>query len=89
MGRWPRQSGHRDPDVLARAIELGRYVLTNNRRHYHRLHRVSELHAGIVTYTEDPDRPALAARIDAALAARPTLKGQLLKIIRPNRPRKS
>src|SRR5207245_2724666 len=44
-----------DPEVLARATLLGRVVLTNNRRHFHTLHRVAPVHAGIVTYTHDPD----------------------------------
>jgi len=49
-----------DPDVLARAIELGRAVITNDRRDYHRLHRTHPDHTGIITYTNDPDRAALA-----------------------------
>jgi hypothetical protein len=72
-----------DPDVLARAVQLGRTVLTNNRRHFHRLHRTPN-HAGIVTFTNDDDRPALAARIDATIAVFPALAGQLVKVVRPN-----
>jgi hypothetical protein len=76
-----------DPDVLARAIALGRAVLTNNRKHFHRLHGSVPNHAGIVTYTDDhKDRPALASRIDAALAATPTLAGQLIRVVQPNTP---
>ena len=48
-----------DPEVLARAIELGRAVITNDRRDYHRLHRSHPHHTGIITYTNDPDRSAL------------------------------
>jgi hypothetical protein len=59
-----------DPDVLARAHALGRAVLTHNRRHYARLHGLGAAHSGIVSATQDPDHPALAARIDAALAGR-------------------
>jgi hypothetical protein len=76
-----------DPDVLARATGLGRAVITNNRRDYHRLHRRIPNHAGIVTYTDDPDRAAIAGRIDAAVAASPSLAGRLVKVIRPNPPR--
>jgi len=56
-----------DPDVLARAHELGRVILTYNRRHYERLHRLGLDHSGIVSATQDPDHGELAARIDAAL----------------------
>lgn len=77
-----------DPNVLARAIDLGRAVLTNNRRDYHKLHRAVPNHAGIVTYTDDQkDQPGLAARIDTALASTPALAGQLVRVIRPNIPK--
>ena len=59
-----------DPDVLARAHALGRVVLTHNRRHFGRLHHQGADHSGILTATRDKDSPALAARIDAALAGR-------------------
>jgi hypothetical protein len=58
-----------DPDVLVRAHALGRAVLTHNRRHYERLHRQGDAHSGILSATQDADHLALAARIDAALAA--------------------
>ena len=75
-----------DADVLARATALGRAVLTNNRRHFHALHRADPSHAGIVTYTHDPDRPALAGRVHALVITFPTLAGQLLRVTRPNPP---
>lgn len=75
-----------DADVLDRATALGRAVLTNNRLHFHRLHRQTATHAGIVTYTDDTDRTALAARIDAAVAAHASLTGVLVRIVRPNPP---
>src|SRR5882724_10438622 len=59
-----------DPIILARAHALGRAVLTYNRRHYERLDRQGADHSGILTATQDNDHPALAARIDAALAGR-------------------
>ena len=73
-----------DPDVLDRATELGRAVLTNNRGDYHRLHRLTPGHAGIITYTDDEDRPTLARRIDAQISAVASLAGQLLRIVKPN-----
>jgi hypothetical protein len=75
-----------DPDVLARATLLGRAVLTNNRRHFHTLHRAAPVHAGIVTYTYDPDPVALAGRIHAAISSLAALAGQLVKVTRPNPP---
>lgn len=73
-----------DPDTLAHAIGLGRAVLTNNRRHYHRLHTQIPAHAGIVTFTYDPDIQALAQRIHTAIAAAGPLAGKLIKVIRPS-----
>jgi hypothetical protein len=77
-----------DADVLTRATALGRAVLTNDRRDYHRLHAADPGHAGIVTCTRDLDFPALGDRIHAAITALPTLAGQLVKVVRPNRPPK-
>lgn len=57
-----------DPVVLARAHALGRVILTYNRRHYERLHRQGADHSGIISATQDDDFPALASRIQAALA---------------------
>jgi hypothetical protein len=61
-----------DPDILARAHALSRAVLTYNRRHFERLHRRGDPHNGILSATRDRDFPALAARIDALLAGRPS-----------------
>lgn len=77
-----------DPDVLARATELGRAVLTSNRLDYHRLHRADSSHAGILTYTEDKDEAGLATRIHTAIAALPSLAGRLVRVVRPNPPLK-
>jgi Domain of unknown function (DUF5615) len=75
-----------DADVLARATALGRAVLTFNRWDYHRLHTTDPHHAGIVTCTDDPDRTALAQRIDHAVRQVARLDGCLVKVIQPNRP---
>src|SRR5437667_12320734 len=56
-----------DRDVLLRAIALQRTLLTLNRWHFHRLHDSVPGHSGIVTCTDDPDRTALAQRIDSAI----------------------
>ena len=75
-----------DDKVLAFAITQGRAVLTFNRRDFIRLHRASQVHAGIVVCTWDRDRVALAARIHAALSNCPNLDDQLIRVIRPHRP---
>src|SRR5436309_10175654 len=56
-----------DLDILARAHQLSRAVLTFNRRHFERLHRQGTDHSGILSATHDPDFSALAARIHARL----------------------
>lgn len=76
-----------DPLVLARAIQLGRAVITFNRRHYVRLHRLNSAHAGIVAVTDDPDAPAVATRILAALTGVTDLSGRLIPVDKPSRPR--
>ncbi|MBX9580952.1 MAG: DUF5615 family PIN-like protein [Gemmataceae bacterium] len=75
-----------DPLVRARATQLGRAVLTGNRRDYHRLHRRQPNHAGVVTDTEDDDIPALADRTHAAVSPLPSLAGLLVRVVRPNPP---
>jgi hypothetical protein len=72
-----------DEEVLAHATTQGRAVLTNNRRHFHRLHRTNPGHAGIVTYTRDPDHLALAQRIHEAMSANEPLAGKLIRVVRP------
>jgi hypothetical protein len=72
-----------DPAVLAFAVSQGRAVLTFNRRHFVRLHKLGSPHCGIIVCTKDDDTAALAARIDRAIAAIPTLANQLLRIDLP------
>jgi hypothetical protein len=71
-----------DPDQLAHATMLGRAVVTNNRRHFHRLQRTFPGHAGIITFTRDPDTNSLAQRIHDAIVQVGALAGQLIRIIR-------
>src|SRR5262245_16617826 len=75
-----------DPDVLTRAIELGRAVITNDRRDDYRLHHTTPGHAGIITFTNDPDRVALALRIHIAVSAYSDLAGVLIRVVKPNPP---
>lgn len=75
-----------DEQVLARAVQLERCVLTNNRQHFHRLHRSTRgKHFGIVTYTNDPDVVGLSRRIHAAISNAEQLAGKLIRIRRERR----
>lgn len=72
-----------DENVLLRATEISRVLLTFNRQDFKRLHRVHPHHTGIVSCTYDPDFTGQAARIHSALQDAATLGGQLLRINRP------
>ena len=81
------RSGKPDPEVLADATADGRAVLTHNHRHFHRLHAVGQPHGGIISCTrEDNNLPALAQRIQDAIAAVPNLANQFIRIVRPHAP---
>jgi hypothetical protein len=71
-----------DEDLLSRATELGRAVLTLNRMDFRRLHTHRPGHAGIIICREDPDRSGQAQRIAAALAGFEDVKGQLVRVNR-------
>lgn len=64
-----KRQGRTEGEVLADAKADGRTVVTHNRRDFEQLHRAATDHAGVVSATRDRDVPALAGRIDQALAA--------------------
>ena len=74
-----------DSDVLARAADLGRVVLTYNRRHFERLHRQGVPHCGIVSTKRDEDFLALAVRIHTALSGI-SLGRWCIRVNRPPKP---
>ncbi len=76
-----------DDQVLAYATQLKRLCLTLNRFDFIRLHQEKQgNHAGIIVCTrDDADPAALAARIQAAIAANPNPEGRLIRIVRPER----
>jgi hypothetical protein len=80
------QAGQAIPDeaVLAFARAEGRTLLTLNRKHFIRLHRIQPDHAGIVACTCDPNFIGLAQRIHVAIEALAQFSGQLIRINRPN-----
>lgn len=72
-----------DELVLEFATSNERVVLTLNRRDFKRLHKSQLSHAGIIICTDDEDRFALAARIDAAIVSERILAGKLISVVRP------
>jgi Domain of unknown function (DUF5615) len=72
-----------DELVLEFATSNERVVLTLNRRDFKRLHKSQLSHAGIIICTDDEDRFALAARIDAAIVSERMLSGKLISVVRP------
>lgn len=73
-----------DHDLLARATEIGRAILTLNRLDFKRLHLHMPEHAGIIICTEDPDRVGQSRRIADAIANAGELRGQLIRVYRGN-----
>ncbi len=72
-----------DEAMLAFAYAEGRILLTNNRRHFIRLHREPHDHCGIIVCTVDPDFVGLAQRIHTALETPPQTSRPLIRINRP------
>lgn len=79
------KAGQAIPDeaVLQFAIAQGRALLTINRKHVLRLHRVSPAHPGLILCTLDLDFTGQAARISAAITEAGSLAGQVIRINRP------
>ena len=75
-----------DSDLLARATELERALLTLNRQDFTRLHLQYPGHAGIIICTEDPDRLGQAERISTSIAKAYDLQGKLIRVYRPANP---
>lgn len=75
--------GVSDEAVVGRALDLGRAVLTHNRKHFRNLHNAGQAHGGLVVCTRDIDFGALAERIDTALAGVDGLSGRRIPVVRP------
>ena len=71
-----------DEEVLRFAIENGRAVITHNRQDFMRPHGRNPDHEGILVCTDNPDFPALAAKVHARLQSMESLKGKLVRINR-------
>ncbi len=74
-----------DNEVLAYAAKDERAIITLNRRDFIRLHNQNPDHAGIIVCTQDPDTIGQARRIAEAINQTGVLKGQLLRIYRPQK----
>jgi hypothetical protein len=73
-----------DEDLLEFSTQDNRALLTLNRKHFIRLHRVIADHAGIVSCTFDPNFVGQAGRIDEVVGSTSSLRGQLLRVNRPS-----
>ncbi len=76
-------AGDDDPEVLAFAVNNERAVMTQNRRHFIRLHAQQPNHTGIIVCTDDKNLERLATRIKDAIAGEETLRGKLIRVNRP------
>ena len=71
-----------DRELLERATELDRAVLTLNRLDFKRLHLQVPDHAGIIICTEDPNRIRQAQRVVEAITKAGELRRQLIRVYR-------
>ncbi len=71
-----------DDDLLTRATEVNRALITLDRLDFKRLHRQISDHAGIIICTEDPDRVGQAKRVDASISKVGKLRGRLIRVYR-------
>jgi hypothetical protein len=58
--------------------------LTINRIDFIRLHRRNDEHFGIVVCTNNRNWEQFAARIDEAVRAEESLRGKLIRVVRPS-----
>jgi predicted nuclease of predicted toxin-antitoxin system len=78
------KANQRIPDhvVLADAFAAGRILLTQNRRHFRRLHKAGNPHVGIILCKLVPDDAKYARLIDAKIASAPPHGRSLLSVNR-------
>ena len=73
-----------DGQVLAFAVDQERSILTINRIDFIRLHRRDDAHFGIVVCTNNRNWEQFATRVDEAVKAEESLRGKLIRVIRPS-----
>jgi len=74
-----------DEEVLARATELKKAILTHNRLDFKRLHAKNSGHFGIIICTENKDSLELAQRIHESILEIENIEGKLIHIYRPDK----
>lgn len=74
--------GYPDAQVLEKATELNRCVLTFNRSDFIKLHNKGNKHAGIVVCTFNSNAKELAEKINAEISEIENLSGRLIRIYR-------
>ncbi|NEO95647.1 MAG: hypothetical protein F6K56_37945 [Moorea sp. SIO3G5] len=77
------KAGDSDAEVLAFAVNNNRAILTQNRRHFIRLHLEQPKHHGIIVCTDDRDIKSLAQRINQAISKEEPLTNKLIRVNRP------
>jgi predicted nuclease of predicted toxin-antitoxin system len=75
-------TGFPDVQVLEKANELNRCVLTFNRSDFIKLHKEGKKHAGIVVCTFNSNSKELAGKIHEEISEIENLSGQLIRIYR-------
>ena len=73
-----------DDQVLAFAVNQERSILTINRIDFIRLHCRNNEHFGIVVCTNNRNWEQFAARVDDAVKAEESLRGKLIRVLRPS-----
>lgn len=71
-----------DDEVLAFAADMGRILLTLNRRDFIELHTQSNQHAGIVVCTQNPNLLQQAEQIHKAVTEFGVMNGILIRVNR-------
>lgn len=72
-----------DAEVLQFATEMGRAILTINKRDFVRLHRLRPSHAGIIVCSQDSSLTRQAEAIHEAILGLEALTGLLIRVNRP------
>ena len=72
-----------DEEVLAFSCQQERILLTLNRKHFVRLHKIKPEHYGMVVCTFDPDYVGLAKLISETCQCHEPMNGELLRVNRP------
>ena len=62
-----------------------RALLTQNRRHFIKLHLEKPNHNGIIVCSEDRDSNSLAQRINDAITKEKSLENKLIRVKRPQK----